>query len=611
MREYLLVFLIAASTTYLLSGVCRQIAMRVGAVASVRDRDVHTVPIPYFGGIAMLLGVCAAIQFASNLPWLGQQEVVIRDTRGVLAACLVMGIVGAIDDLLDLPALIKASGQMVAAGVAVVTGVRIYWIPLPNRVIVLDTATSILMTLLLIFICVNAINFIDGLDGLAAGVVGISALAFFTYSYFLAYENSLARATAAGIIAISAAGVCAGFLPHNFHRAKMFMGDSGALLLGMLMVSITISFTGQIDPAVVNLKTGGRLASVTPVILPLLILFIPLLDLVQVYFRRTMAGKWWFVADKQHLHHQILRRGHSQIHAVLLMYLWSFVLGFGSVGFGLSGNVWVLVAMIIGIVIAASLTIQRPRFLFSKLITEAEAQASQEHNADVAEMREVVQSHVQHLVAERNALIDPNLNPQPDPDLGLEQVTAPSGSNPAGSVTGASTMSFHDRPQPSEPIPPADDGGGRWRKKLFISSTAAMIAVAAVLAAISWSVASSQATRSVLIGFAIVAIFYWSGAIFQLWVMMSQRRVHVVWLLTTYLIRVGLVLGIFALLMGTQANRYLSTKRLGIAAVACVMAWLAGTVIGHRRARIPVYDFELLDAGRLDSGGEGSDPAKR
>lgn len=338
MREYLLVLLVAASVTYLLSGLARRVALRTGAVARVRDRDVHTIPIPYFGGVAMLGGVGLAFLLAEQLPFLGRHATVSHDARVVALAGLVICAVGVIDDLLELPAAAKFGGQCLAAGIIVVGGVRIYWIPLPNSIFALDDSLSIALTLLFILICTNAVNFVDGLDGLAAGVVAIGAGAFFIYAYVLAYEQELVRATTASLITVAITGVCLGFLPHNFHPAKMFMGDSGAMLLGMLMAASSISFTGQFDPSTLNASAGDLLPAVLPIVLPLAVMLLPFLDLVLAYVRRTMAGTWWFVADKRHLHHQLLARGHSHRGAVALMYGWTAIVSFGLVIIGLTQN---------------------------------------------------------------------------------------------------------------------------------------------------------------------------------------------------------------------------------------------------------------------------------
>jgi UDP-GlcNAc:undecaprenyl-phosphate GlcNAc-1-phosphate transferase len=337
-REYLLVMLIAAVVTFLASGLCRRLAFRTGALAKVRDRDVHSIEMPYLGGLAMLVGVAAAILLAWQLPFLGRQAIVQQDSRAVLVAATVICIVGVLDDMFDLPPLPKFAGQVLAAGLAVALGVKMLWIPLPGQTVSLDGAASIAITVFFIVLCSNAVNFVDGLDGLATGVVGIGALAFFAYSYLLYWNQDLTRATTSSLITVTIAGACLGFLPHNFFPARMFMGDSGAMLLGLLLATSTISLTGQIDTSQLADGSGRLLPTVLPLILPLAILALPFLDLVLAFVRRTYAGRWWFVADKQHLHHRLLERGHSQRRAVLLMYGWSALVSFGVIALGLVGR---------------------------------------------------------------------------------------------------------------------------------------------------------------------------------------------------------------------------------------------------------------------------------
>ena len=335
MREYLLVLLIAAATTYLVSGLCRRLALRTGALAEVRDRDVHTIAMPYFGGVAMLAGVAVAVVMAWQLPFLGGLDIVQQDSRAVLAAAAVICAVGVLDDMYDLSALTKFAGQVVAAGIAVALGVRMLWIPLPGQTVTLDASASIAITVFFIVLCSNAVNFIDGLDGLATGVVGIGALAFFAYSYVLTVVEGLTRATTSSLLTVAIAGVCLGFLPHNYFPARMFMGDSGAMLLGLLLATSTISLTGQLDTSQLADESGALLPTVLPLVLPLAILALPFLDLVLAYVRRTYAGRWWFLPDKQHLHHRLLERGHSQRNAVMLMYGWSALVSFGVIAIGL------------------------------------------------------------------------------------------------------------------------------------------------------------------------------------------------------------------------------------------------------------------------------------
>lgn len=356
MREYLLVMLAAAATTYLLAGPCRLIAIRFGIQAAIRERDVHTRPTPYLGGVAMLGGVALAFLLGSMMPFLGRHEIVTRDSLGILVAAVVICLVGLVDDIIDLPPIAKAAGQVLAAGIVVLNGVRMYWISLPNQIIALDQASSILITVGFIFFCVNAINMMDGLDGLAAGVVGIGASAMFTYTYVLAREQNFVVATTASLISVTTTGVCLGFLPHNFHRARMFMGDTGSMLLGLLLASSSLSFTGQIDSHSLNPGGGGLLPSWLPLVLPFAIMALPLFDMVAAYVRRTWSGQWWFIADKQHLHHQLLKRGHSMVNAVLVMYLWTAVIAYGVILLGLVRTTIALGLLVGGVAVALVVT---------------------------------------------------------------------------------------------------------------------------------------------------------------------------------------------------------------------------------------------------------------
>lgn len=341
MREYVLVFLIGMAVSFTLTPPARSLALRLGAVARVRGRDVHHGAIPYFGGLAMLGGVAATFFLASRLPFLTRYSLVTKDSITVLIAAAIICAVGVIDDLIELNALTKVAGQVLAAGVLVLEwpiwglgGVRMQWIPWKGGILTLDPAAGVLITVVAVFLCANAINLIDGLDGLAAGIVAISAFAFFIYSYWLTVAEELARAQTASLITIAICAICIGYLPHNFHPATIFMGDSGSMLLGLLFASSMISLTSQIDPSNLG-DRSGLFAAYIPLIMPIVALGLPFLDMVMAYTRRTWKGVWWFVADKQHLHHRLLQRGHSQVRAVFLMYGWTALLAFSALLLGL------------------------------------------------------------------------------------------------------------------------------------------------------------------------------------------------------------------------------------------------------------------------------------
>ncbi|CAM3793795.1 MraY family glycosyltransferase [Nocardioides zeicaulis] len=366
MREYLLVFLVALSVTYLLTVVAREIALRTGAVAQVRDRDVHAEPIPYLGGLAMFGGLCAAYLVAQELPFLSRSDTFVFDDAGaVLLAGALVCAVGVIDDIFELDALTKLGGQVLAAGLLVALGVRFWYFPgADGTQFALDDAQGTLLTLVVVIGTMNAVNFVDGLDGLAAGVVGIGAAAFFLYCYTLAATNNLTLATTGALLSAGLAGACAGFLPHNFHPARLFMGDSGSMLIGLVLSASALTLTGQFP----GVSTGGNSLFVTvlPVLLPISLLMVPIVDLVLAVVRRTRAGRSPMSADKQHLHHRLLEIGHSQRRAVLIMWMWAFTIATGAVIVSLYDTrlVWVAVGSMLALTIGMTFVlpkVHRPR----------------------------------------------------------------------------------------------------------------------------------------------------------------------------------------------------------------------------------------------------------
>ena len=337
MREYALVFLVAAAVTYLLTVVAREIALRTGAVAQVRDRDVHAEPIPYLGGLAMLGGLVAAYVVARELPFLSRSDpFVFRDAGIVLIAGALICAVGVLDDLFEIDALTKLGGQVLAAGFLIVFNIQYVFFPTADgSQFSLDPSQGALLTVLIVVATVNAVNFVDGLDGLAAGVVGIGAVAFFVFCYQLANLNGVSLATTGALLSAALAGACAGFLPHNFHPARLFMGDSGSMLIGLVLSASALTLTGQFSGNEISHGAAGSRASLLPTLLPVLlpisILIVPMVDLVLAVVRRTRAGRSPFAPDKQHLHHRLLEIGHSQRRAVFIMWLWAGLVGFGTV----------------------------------------------------------------------------------------------------------------------------------------------------------------------------------------------------------------------------------------------------------------------------------------
>ncbi|WP_372727673.1 glycosyltransferase family 4 protein [Nocardioides sp.] len=351
MREYVLVFLVAAAVTYLLTVVAREIALRTGAVAAVRDRDVHDEPIPYLGGLAMLGGLVAAYLVARQLPFLSLSgPFVFRDAGIVLVAGALICAVGVLDDLFELDALTKLGGQVIAAGLLVYFGIQYVFLPMDNNTVFsLDASQGALLTGFVVVATVNAVNFVDGLDGLAAGVVGIGAVAFFLFCYQLAALNGVSLATTGALLSAALAGACIGFLPHNFHPARVFMGDSGSMLIGLVLSASALTLTGQFSGTELSQGADSSSPSLLPTLLPLFlpisILIVPMLDLTLAVVRRTRAGRSPFAPDKQHLHHRLLEIGHSQRRAVFIMWLWAGLVAFGTVILSLYTGRWMWITL--------------------------------------------------------------------------------------------------------------------------------------------------------------------------------------------------------------------------------------------------------------------------
>jgi UDP-GlcNAc:undecaprenyl-phosphate GlcNAc-1-phosphate transferase len=358
-REYLLVLLVAAAATYLTTGLIRRIGHALGAMTEVRDRDVHAAPTPRLGGIAMLIGLIAAVAVASQLPFLSSELFAnSRDPWALLAGGSLICVLGAVDDRWGLDALTKFAGQVLAAGLMVVMGIQMTYLPVPGTTIVLDSTTGTLLSVLIVVATVNAVNFVDGLDGLLAGIALTAASAFFTYTYVLAVHQGFDRAISPSLFSALLAGICLGFLPHNFFPARIFMGDSGSMLIGLILAASTVSFAGQIDFGAVD--TENLSPALLPLLLPLAAIAAPFLDMLLAVIRRARSGRSVFAPDKQHLHHRLLQIGHSHRRAVLIMYFWSALIAWGVLGLSLLGvALWALLA-VVALVVVGLLLLRGP-----------------------------------------------------------------------------------------------------------------------------------------------------------------------------------------------------------------------------------------------------------
>ena len=359
LRELALVGLTAAIITYFCSGWVRVLATRLGAVAIPRERDVHVQPTPRMGGLAMYIGVLAAVLLASQLPALTRGFVYSSGLPAVLVAGgIIMGI-GLIDDKWGLDALTKFAGQITAASVLVTMGVAwsVLYIPVGGvGTIVLDQVSSILLTLALTVAIVNAMNFVDGLDGLAAGLGLITASAICIFSVGLLRDHGgdvLFYPPA--VISVVLAGACLGFLPHNFHRARIFMGDSGSMLIGLMLAAASTTAAGPISQNAYGARDVFALLS--PFLLVVAVMFVPMLDLLLAIVRRTRAGRSAFSPDKMHLHHRLLQIGHSHRRVVLLIYLWVGIVAFGTASTIFFDPRYTGAVMLVAIVVAIVVTV--------------------------------------------------------------------------------------------------------------------------------------------------------------------------------------------------------------------------------------------------------------
>ena len=321
---YLVVGGAAALATGLTTPLARQFAERSGLLHAPHDRDVHDSPTPSLGGPAMLIGLLVGALVA----WLIGDFDAVFATRsemlGVLIAATVMCAVGVVDDIRPVSAPAKLAGMVLAGSTLSLVGVSLVVLRIPFvDVVLLSPDLSALATVLWVVLLANALNLIDGLDGLATGIVAIAATTFVLYAVRLGNEGLLFEGNPGALIAVLVAGICLGFLPHNVHPARIFMGDGGALMLGLLMAASTVSVGGRSDAA----YRGQSFFFFAPLVIPLVILGVPLFDMLFAVVRRaTTPGLSVTVADKDHLHHRLLRLGHGHWRAVLILWAWTALL---------------------------------------------------------------------------------------------------------------------------------------------------------------------------------------------------------------------------------------------------------------------------------------------
>jgi UDP-GlcNAc:undecaprenyl-phosphate GlcNAc-1-phosphate transferase len=354
--QHLIVVAVAGCVTALATPGVTKIARRLGAVDVPEDRKVHRLPTPTSGGIAIYAGVLAGFIVARFLPAFRELFGSSTEPVGVMVAATLICALGVVDDTRGMKAPTKLAGQILACGALVLWGVSLFYFWMPGvGVLGLSKDTSALITVIWAVAVINALNLIDGLDGLAAGVTTIAAGTLFFY----AYRTGGGDGTAATLIPAVIVGSCLGFLPHNFNPAKIFMGDSGSMLLGLLLASSTVSGVGRtVEPT-----ASDAVGLIVPVLLPFFVLAVPLADAGFAIMRRMRARTPVFHPDKSHIHHWLLEMARSHRQAVIVMYFWSAMVAAAALVLSLgAGPGFRYAAIAIGVALVASILIV-PRLL--------------------------------------------------------------------------------------------------------------------------------------------------------------------------------------------------------------------------------------------------------
>jgi UDP-GlcNAc:undecaprenyl-phosphate GlcNAc-1-phosphate transferase len=320
--SYVVVLVVGAVITLLANRPARIISLRIGYSAEPDARKVHQKVTPYGGGAAMFIGFCIALLAAFAIPSLRTIITSSHEMMGVLLAVGVIFVVGVVDDFRDMSAPAKVAGQILAASILYFSGCTMYQLKLPFAgFIVLGPSVLPIITAIWVFALCNAINLIDGLDGLAGGIVAIASGTLCLYGLRLEDLGLLPATNVGPLIAALTCGICLGFLRDNFYPAKLFMGDAGALMLGLLMSASTMVIGGRTPPA-----SGQTFFFFAPLLIPVFILGVPLLDAVWAFVRRTASGQGFHTPDKNHIHHRLMRLGHGHRRTVIILWLWTALL---------------------------------------------------------------------------------------------------------------------------------------------------------------------------------------------------------------------------------------------------------------------------------------------
>ena len=362
-RELLLIGVVAAIVAFVVTGLIRGVAPSIGGLAYPRDRDVHVVPTPRLGGVGICTAFLVAVYLAAQLPALTRAfPPFAPDAEATVYAVVVIVLVGIVEDILGLGAVTKLAGQAAAAGVLVLKGVSWNLVYLPfgdGNILVLDQLQAGVLTVVFTLAIVNAMNFVDGLDGLAAGLGAIAALAICVFSIGIMHDQGgTVSAYPPALVTAVLVGALLGFLPHNFQPARIFMGDSGSMLIGVVLAAACTSASGKITQSLYGPQDMVVLLS--PMIVVAAAMFVPMLDLVLAVVRRIGAGRSPFAPDKMHLHHRLLDLGHSHRRVAVVIYIWVALIAFGAVGASLLPT-QVLVPLVAAAVLVALVVTLVPR----------------------------------------------------------------------------------------------------------------------------------------------------------------------------------------------------------------------------------------------------------
>jgi len=319
----------AAVSAWVLTFPVRRLAVQIGYVAQPDERKIHQQVTPAAGGVAMFLAMLVAWAVAASIPALSPLFRGSSEPLGLILGAAAIFVVGTIDDLRDMSAPAKVAGEVLAATILYFMGVTWFQFKIPlGGLVILSPEWTPLLTALWVIAITNAVNLIDGLDGLAAGVVAIASGALAVYGLHLQHLGNLQADNIGPLIAVITCGICLGFLPHNFHPAKIFMGDAGALLLGLLMAACTMLIGGRSVGAVGGVagRSGQTYFFFAPLFIPFFILGVPIVDMAFAFVRRTANRTGFSTPDKNHLHHRLLRLGHGHRRSVLILWAWTLLL---------------------------------------------------------------------------------------------------------------------------------------------------------------------------------------------------------------------------------------------------------------------------------------------